>query len=969
MPEIGQTIAHYRILEKIGVGGMGEVYRAEDTKLHRHVALKFLPQDVSADDEQLARFKNEARLASSLNHPNIITIYSMGWEDERCYIAMELIDGQTLQGLMEKGPLPVDQALNIAVQVADGLAKAHEAGIIHRDLKPKNVMITEDGHAKILDFGLSKLMPPAADSEAPTASVIDPANSSEGLTRPGTILGTVEYMSPEQAAGRFVDYRSDQFSMGSLMYAILTGSRPFHRDSAVQTLNQIIEGEPRPVDELNPRVPAALQAVIRRCLMKDPGDRYKSTQELARDLQQLELDRKMLLRRWTRREWIWASVGLLILLAVLGSIWMWNRRPYHPKEAAVEWYQKGLAAIHSMTFDSARRAFLQAVDIDPKFALAQASLARAYLEMGYSEKAKEQMLKATVTAQEINLTSLDAKRLRALQYMVSHQYELAEPLLSQLEQAAGREDKPAAALECGWLAEIQNDTEGAVAAYQRAIKMNPDFAAAHLRLGFIHHRLVEDELALESFTKAEALYRASSDSEGIIAALYNRANFLNRRSRAAEAMEPIDQAIALAHAIESRYQAIRLQLLKSAVVRKLGDNARASELAQQAIDNAFKENMDDLAASGGINLANVYFRSGDYESAEKYFRDVRYFAQRGGVRYYESLASVSLGSLFEQKNRPEQAREFVEEALPYLKEAGDRRESVQAMTILGGILRKLGAYDEGIKVLREALPQAIQLHDSVIEARIRERIVALLKAQGNWPEALNESEQFSNLYLLPTERAYAPMYCADLYWRLGRWQEAQQSLTEIEPLLRSNDNPHSLSMFMLLQAEMAYVEGRFEQAKANAREAISAVPTPGDQGEMAARLIDALAAIRTGHRNEGVQSALQIVREFEESKLASDAAAARLAIAEALVGAEERNLVRDLALDALRFFEQHNVWESIWRAHLIAASVSEGSTDISAHRNSARSALGQIRKSWPSSDVDSYLQRTDIRLLYGNLDF
>ncbi len=948
---------------------MGVVYRAHDPQLGRDVAIKVLPQEVSAGEERLARFENEARLASSLNHPNIITIHSMGWHNKRCYIAMELIEGQTLEALMEEGPMPVEQVLNIAAQVADGLAKAHEAGIIHRDLKPKNVMVTKDGHAKILDFGLSKLMRSTVDSEAPTASGVDTPKPIEGITQPGTILGTVEYMSPEQAAGRYVDYRSDQFSMGSLMYAILTGSRPFHRESAVQTLNQIIEGEPRPVDELNPRVPAALKAVMRRCLMKNPHDRYKSTQELARELKQLELDRKMLLRHWTRRDWIRASVGLLILLVIAGSIWIWNRRPYHPKTEAVEWYQKGMTAMHSMAFDSARRAFIEAVDADPKFVLAHASLARAYDELDYSEKAKDQMLRAMEVAQEINLTGKDTKRLRVLQSMVLHQYDDAAPLLLQLEQAADKEDKPAAALECGWLAEKQFDTEDATEAYERALQMNLGYAAAHLRLGFIRQRLGEDQLALQSFAEAEKLYRALGESEGITETLYQRASLLNRRDRAEDAIESIDQAMALAGGLENRYQEIRLQILKSAVFRKLRKSDSARELAQQAIDAAVKERMDNLETSGRVTLGNVFFGSGHYESAEKHFSDALDIAERGKLRHYKALASISLGSLFEQKNNPDQARQFVEAAVPLYKEAGYLRESVQAATLLGGILCELGSYGEGIKVLREALPEATRLHDTKTEVQIRERFVDLLQAQGNWPEALKESEQSASLPLSPIDRAYAQLNCTGLYWRLGRLQDAQRSLTEIEPLLRSNDDPYNLSMFMLRQAEIAYAEGRFEKAKANALEAISAVSAVGDQAELDAKLIEALVSIRTGHRDEGIQSALQLVREFEESKLAGNAASARLAIAEALIGTGENGRAHDLALEALQFFKQHNIWESVWRAHLVAARMSEGPADISAHRNSARSALGQIRKLWPSSDVDSYLQRADIKLLYGNMQF
>jgi serine/threonine protein kinase len=969
--EPGSKIGPYEIVTLIGAGGMGEVYRARDPNLNRDVAIKILLDDISTGEKQIARFENEARLASSLNHPNIITIYSMGRQNQHCYIAMELIYGQTLQELTEKGPMPVEQALKIAAQVADGLAKAHDAGIVHRDLKPQNVMVTKDGHVKILDFGLSKLIRFAVDSVAPTESAVGIANRAESLTQSGTILGTVDYMSPEQAAGRPVDYRSDQFSMGSLMYAILTGNRPFNRESAVQTLIQIIEGEPRPIDELNPRVPATLQAVIRRCLMKNPRDRYQSTQELAHDLQQLELDSKVPLRRWTRRDRIRALFGLLILLVVLGSIWIWNQRTYHPEPAAVEWYQKGLSAMHSMSFDSARRAFDQAVALDSKFVLAQASLARAYAEMDYSEQAKELMLKATVEAQEINLSGIDMQRLRVLQYMVSRQYELAVPLQRQLEQSVDKQDKPAAAFESGWLAETQGDTEGAVAAYERALEMDPGYAAAKLRLGCIGQYSGEDKLALESFTEAENLYRAMSNSEGVSETLYQQANFLNRRSRPAEAMEIIDEAIALVHAIENRYQEIRLLLLQSAVVRKQGESVRAGELAQQAIDAALKEGMNNLATSGMMALGNALWRGGDLESAEKNFRDALDIAQRYKLRHYEALVTLSLGSLFEQKNQPEQARQFIEAAQSFssYNQDGYNRESVQAKTLLGSILHELGEYEEGIKVLKDALSKAIKVHDTETELGIRDRLAELLQAQGNWPEALKESEKSINLPISPTENVYSRLICAGLFWRLGRWKDAERSLAEVESLLQENTDPSTVALLRLRQAEMAYARGHFEEARTHAQKAISAVPAAGDLVELDARLIEALVLIRTGRRNEDIQSTLQLIRDLEESKLAGNAAYARLAIAEALAGTGESNLARTMTLDALTFFEQHSVWESSWRAHLVAAQVSQESADISTHRNSARSALTQMRNLWPANDVDSYLQRPDIKRLYGDMQF
>jgi serine/threonine-protein kinase len=259
---------------------MGEVYRARDTKLGREIALKVLPDELASRRGWLERFEQEARLASSLNHPNIVTIYEIGQAGATHYIAMELVEGQTLRTLLERGPLPLERALTIAAQMADGLAKAHGAQVVHRDLKPENVMVTREGLVKILDFGLGRLGPAFAESDSRV-------NTTEFLgarTHPGTILGTAHYMSPEQAAGRSTDYRSDQFAFGLLLYEMVAGKSAFRRPTPVQSMAAIIAEEPAPLATLNPRVPERVRVIIERCLGKDPDKRYDSTLDLARDV-------------------------------------------------------------------------------------------------------------------------------------------------------------------------------------------------------------------------------------------------------------------------------------------------------------------------------------------------------------------------------------------------------------------------------------------------------------------------------------------------------------------------------------------------------------------------------------------------------------------------------------------------------------------------------------------------------------
>jgi eukaryotic-like serine/threonine-protein kinase len=255
------------------------VYRARDTRLGREVAIKVLPAALASDMERLKRFEREARSASSLNHPNIVTIYDIGSADSVSYIAMELVSGQALRSSILRDALPVRQLLQVGTQLAEGLAKAHAAGIVHRDLKPENVMVTEEGLVKILDFGLAKLTQPDRSGSGRTQALTVSAATEEGV-----ILGTVGYMSPEQATGQSVDYRSDQFAFGSILYEMATGRRAFHRGSAPQTLAAIIQDEPEPIAALNPKVPAPLRWLVERCLAKEPRNRFASTEDLARDL-------------------------------------------------------------------------------------------------------------------------------------------------------------------------------------------------------------------------------------------------------------------------------------------------------------------------------------------------------------------------------------------------------------------------------------------------------------------------------------------------------------------------------------------------------------------------------------------------------------------------------------------------------------------------------------------------------------
>jgi predicted ATPase len=273
----GTKLGPYEIIAPLGAGGMGEVYRAQDTRLDRSVAIKILPDAFSEDSDRSRRFEQEARSASALNHPNIITIYELGKDGSTRYIAMELVEGKTVRELMVSGLLPIRRAIEIAAQVAEGLTKAHEAGIAHRDLKPENLMVSDDGFVKILDFGLAKLT-------LPTGEVTEMSPTVAWQTRPGVVMGTMQYMSPEQVSGARVDFRSDQFSFGLVLYEMVTGKLAFRRSTTAETLVAILREQAEPIGVQNSDAPAPLCWVIERCMAKEPDKRYVSTRELAREL-------------------------------------------------------------------------------------------------------------------------------------------------------------------------------------------------------------------------------------------------------------------------------------------------------------------------------------------------------------------------------------------------------------------------------------------------------------------------------------------------------------------------------------------------------------------------------------------------------------------------------------------------------------------------------------------------------------
>ena len=945
----GEVVAgRYLVSRVIGNGGMGEVYEVQDHLLKETVALKTLRADLAREEMVVRRFQREVQLARRVTHPNVCRIYEMGLHqpadtDQPAlpFFTMELLDGDTLyERIHSRQRLSRAEAFPIAVQMADGLQAAHDAGVVHSDFKSGNVLLVQGPRgerAVITDFGMARIDPTTA-----------PPEETRTMTMDGGFAGTVAYMSPEQMTGGSITSASDIYSFGIVLFEMATGELPFDARHAIHSAVQKVSGQPITARSLVANLDSKWDSAIGRCLQSDPEHRFTSAREMADYFRGTGW--RIPGRYWRLREWAVAVVVTLLAVGAMVGLWAWTHPPYQPRPEALAWYQKGVLALHSMTYEAARRTFEQAVTVDPGFALAHAGLARAYEELDYSDAAKDAMLHAVAAAQESRLSRADALRLRALQFLVSRDYDRALPLFRQMEESAAGRDKAAAALESGWLAQQMDDTGAAAAAYERALALDPSYAAAKLRLGYIRGRQRSLDAALNAYHDAEGLYRALSNLEGVTETLLQRAQLLSRSGRSNEAVTVIDTALEVARAVGSPYQQIRLQLAQATAVRNLGDTARAETLVRGAFDTAMDQKMDNLATNALIDEGGVLLLRGDLAGAEANFRRALDLATRAKVRRNEARARLSLGSLCEQQRRPEESRRFVEATLPFYRQAGFRREYVQALTILGGVRGQLGDFEESVRLLREALPAAVQMQDPRTEGNIHERLGEGLRDLAVWPEAASHFERAAAL-LGAAGGAESKVNLADLYWQMGRKADAERTFADVTAALEKSQNRTLWAESRRREARMAYAEGRMAEAASLAR-------SGGD------RLIEELIAIRAHPANADLTAAAAAIESLERAGRTREAESARLDVAEALLAPQKPSKAAEaLAVEALKYFEPRHIWEPAWRAHWAAFRASPQGAAAEAHKTAARSAIDQLRAVWTPETAATYLARPEINIL------
>jgi tetratricopeptide (TPR) repeat protein/predicted Ser/Thr protein kinase len=966
---LGKSFSHYRVLETLGEGGMGVVYLGEDTLLGRRVAIKF-PH--AAGPSQ--RLLSEARTASSLSHSGIAAVYDCGMFEEQPYVVMELVEGENLGAILERGPLEPKRALEIAGQVAAALAEAHGRGIVHRDIKPSNIQIDRRGAVKVLDFGI-----------ATSVGEVRAAAAGDSLTVTGTVDGSVSgtprYMSPEQARGDRTDARTDLFALGLVFWECLTGRAAFAGRTAIDTLAQVLQTDPAPPSQVSPGVPRVLDRICAKALAKNPADRYQTAAALYEDV---ETARHTLVEAMAPsapahspgwRRYLRAACAVCLLAGVAAASVVWVRRGREPDPQALRWYQEGANAIRDGTYLKAATALNRAVAIDPTFALAHARLADASDELDDSTRAREEMLKAVAPdSPRSRLTRLDDLAIEATRRTLTGDAAGAAAVCRDLLSRSPENERAGVYLDLGRAYEKAGQPEKARASYLEAARRSPQYAAAFLRLGVLDRRAQRVGDAEKNLAQAESLYRALSNAEGLTEVLLQRAVMANKRGEIQQAAALVSGALEMARSTGNPQQQIAALLQLSNVETHNGEGEAAARHATEATELAHARGLEPLAADGLLDLGNAHFVRGDLGAAKECFQRCLELARHAHAARAEARALLSLGSLYIQQGNLSEGVQNVEQALRFYERGGDAKEKSLALVLLGRARRDQGDYAGALRAFREQLELATKSGDPAQFANAHEGIASVLENQEHYPEALasyQETVAASQARGDKLAAGYTLAGSARVLGRLGRYGDAREALAEASTIARGPGGYEALARLVdQYQAEIALSERQFSAAREGTHKLLVS-PDELDSGNLVeAGCVYCTAETLSGARQASLTDCQAALREARKSGFPHLVSGALLAVAEAQLESGDSARARETALAARSQFSLAGQVESEARAALIAARAARASGDAAGARQLAAAAahsFAALYGTWPPEARASYDARPDVHHWHSQL--
>ncbi len=956
----------FRIVRHLGSGGMGDVYEALDLQMEQgRIALKTVRPAIAGDPAALARFKDEVRLARQVTGPNVCRIHELyltsSSEDAHCaaFLTMELLEGVTLHDrIAQSSPLPVPEIRAIAEQLCAALGCIHEAGIIHRDLKPRNVMLVPHHGAEravVMDFGLAR------------AAAGTPDLTGVSMGGPGMIVGTPSYMAPEQFEGGEVSTATDIYALGLILYELATGVQPFAAHTPLAAAVRRAKA-PATASVVRSDLPAAWDEVITRCLQYDPAARLQSAAEVHNALKhpkrivwrvgksrRISISRRLLIAVCIALPLLCAATILLFVRSVPARAL--------PTEAA-HWNTLGMTALREGSYMKATRLLTMVTDLDPKYPVAHAALADAWAELDFTDAAEREMLRATAPAEQTRLTEPDRRYVDAVRNTLIRDYSAAAQDYEAILEKDPADRKADGYVDLGRIYEKAAKINQTVSAYEKAAQLNPDDPAPFLHLGILRSRLRDPQRATRAFDRAEQLYRAESDLEGLAEVAYQRGYAANVAGKFKEARTFLESSLSTAHQIPSPQLEARSLSQLSSVADNEDQEEQALEYARQASAVATENGLGFWKTDSLIRLGNAYLGEEKFAEAQASLQAALSEAHREGHPRLEALANLGLASLYDQRGQRSEQVSAALGALQYYQDYGFLDSADKALVLISRGEYATGSYEKALATDEQLLATATRAGSSEFIALGEEATGGVLLSMEQYPPALFHFQHALQVRQSQGRNpAYHLIHCAETLWRLGRYPEAKAQLAAISRDMRAREDIGS--SMLSLEAQIQHSQGNEQLALMMSDAALRRFPKlrTDDFDLMYAR---ANSLLRLSRRAEAKEEARQLAVSPYIAGNAWRANLLRLLQARIALDNREFQHAKEEAEAATSFFVSKNMRPSAAEALLLQAKIDSAMGDSASAVVLSQKSLdmwNQLQESWGVPTFSTYASRPDIHQL------